>query len=169
MFLEEQNIYESALAARGLIDRLYLHWSAGRYDQIFPDYHLSIDGLGRIFQSAALTAYLPHTWQRNSRAVSLCLCCAFGATPSAFGAYAPTPLQIEVLCKASAILLKGLALPLSFETVRTHAEQADEDNYGPATSCERWDLWMLSDREPPGSGGATLRRKIAYYLRLEDI
>ena len=35
-------------SSKGKIRHLYLHWTAGRYKQVFDDYHLSIDGEGNI-------------------------------------------------------------------------------------------------------------------------
>ena len=32
--------------ARGAIDKIYLHWTAGHYGQFFGDYHLNIDADG---------------------------------------------------------------------------------------------------------------------------
>ena len=37
-----------ARRARGQVEALILHWSAGRHDQIFDDYHLSLDGEGNL-------------------------------------------------------------------------------------------------------------------------
>ncbi len=160
-----EDLFEDSLEARGDIERLFLHWSAGNYEQYFDDYHIAITGAGEIYKnSAPLTATLAHTWQHNTGAVGICLCCAKGATPTDFGQFPPTEIQIDVLCRVCAVLLEGLGLLLSFATVRTHAEQADLDDYGPSTTCERWDLWMLHEEDMPGSGGKELRQRTANYM-----
>lgn len=147
-------------AAAGAIDRIFLHWSAGHYGQPFPDYHLNIDHDGTIYASVDdLTATLAHTWHQNTGSVGVSvLCCAFADTHS-LGDEPPTAVQIDTMAQVVAVLCQELGLPCDFDHVRTHAEQADRDGYGPATTCERWDLWFLSDGDAPGSGGDTLRAK----------
>lgn len=163
----ETELKQKALTARGSIHRLYLHWTGATYTQLFDSYHLNVRGNGMVYgPRVPLTDRLAHTWQRNTGAIGLTICCGYNATTENFGAYPPLLLQIEVLCRISALLLIGCGLTPSFETVRTHAEQADIDDYGPTTTCERWDLWMLNDKEPPGSGGSILRGKIAYYYNI---
>lgn len=149
-----------AEAAAGAIDRIFLHWSAGHYGQPFPDYHLNIDADGTLYAPGDdLTATLAHTWHQNTGSVAVSLlCCAFADTNS-LGAEPPTAVQIDTMARVVAVLCRGLGLPCDFDHVRTHAEQADLDGYGPATTCERWDLWYLSDGDPPGSGGDALRAK----------
>ena len=42
----------------------------------------------------------------------------------------------------------------------THAEAADLDDYGPATTFERWDLWKLASADGTlQDGGALIRSK----------
>jgi len=62
-----------------LISRIYLHWTAGRYDQLFGDYHICIDGDGGVHRMADFETKLAHTWRRNSNAVGIALCCCYQA------------------------------------------------------------------------------------------
>jgi len=62
-----------------MINKIYLHWTAGRYDQFFNDYHICIDGDGGVHRMADLETKLAHTWHRNSNAVGIALCCCYGA------------------------------------------------------------------------------------------
>jgi len=62
-----------------MINKIYLHWTAGRYDQFFNDYHICIDGDGVAHKMADFETKLAHTWQRNSNAVGIALCCCYGA------------------------------------------------------------------------------------------
>jgi hypothetical protein len=164
-----------ARRARGQIEALILHWSAGRHDQIFDDYHLSLDGEGRLYASTSdLTEVLEHTWHRNQGSVGFALCCGLGAQAKQgfntnFGPEPPTALQIDQSAQAAALLLRQLHLPLSPETVLTHCEAALEDGYGPYSGDPetRWDLWYLPDepaRQGLFPGGEVMRGKISWYL-----
>lgn len=42
-----------AQAARGRIVQIYLHWTAGRYGQVYDDYHLNIDADGTVYCTCA--------------------------------------------------------------------------------------------------------------------
>jgi len=157
------DIQTAAEAANGQIDRIYLHWSAGEYGQQFDDYHINIDKDGEIYVDGQLRDYKPHTWHRNTNAVGVALDCAYGAMTTMLGDYPPTQAQIETAARVIAVLCSGLTLPIDSAHVMTHAEIADIDGYGPETTCEKWDLWMLSDGQPQGSGGEILRGKAVYY------
>jgi hypothetical protein len=159
--------------ARGRIDKIYLHWTAGLYDQLFDDYHLSIDGAGTIFAPAAdLTIRRAHTFRRNFGAVGVALCCCFGAQPYPdsglpSGDWPPTKEQIETMAKALAVLCPALGLLITPQTVLTHAEAAELDDYGPGSGDPetRWDLWKLKDADGRiKDGGAVLRGKAQWYL-----
>lgn len=163
-----ENLCQMAKAAQGEIGRIFLHWSAGHYGQMFDDYHINIDYDGSIYTPViSLTERLAHTWQQNTGAIGVALsCCAF-ATPQDLGEEPPTDLQIEALAQVVAILCRELGLPIDYAHVRTHAEQADIDGYGPATTWERWDLWILHNDDEAGSGGNIIRGKANWYLTRE--
>ena len=64
------------------ISQIYLHWTAGRYGQLYDDYHFNIDADGSIYQTCTqLTELKSHTWHRNTGAIGIALCCACGALP----------------------------------------------------------------------------------------
>lgn len=161
-----EDLCQMAREAQNDIDRIFLHWSAGHYGQFFSDYHVNIDKDGSLYTSVeGLTELLAHTWQQNSRSVGIAMsCCAF-ATPDDLGSEPPTESQIESIAQVVAILCRELGLIVDYTHVRTHAEQADIDGYGPATTFERWDLWILKNGDEPGSGGDTIRAKAAWYLQ----
>nr|DAT40231.1 MAG TPA: peptidoglycan-recognition protein [Caudoviricetes sp.] len=159
---------------------IIMHWSAGRFDQTFDDYHISILGDGKIYISTDdFSEVLSHTWKHNSGSVGISLCCAYGATTNDLGEYAPTHDQIEVMAQAVAIVAMALWLTIDKKHVLTHGEEADcEDGYsihepyGPKNGAERWDLEYLGTTESPsfnpyatdGSrGGDVLRGKANYY------
>ena len=164
-----------AKAAKGSIDRLYIHWTAGHYDSVFDDYHINITGAGETYLSTDdLTEVLAHTWHRNTGAIGIALCCCVDATIScdgtfSFGSEPPTDLQIEKTAQVIAVLADVLGLPIDAEHVMTHAEVGDLDGYGPAEigtkDFEKWDLWQLIDYDGEWRGGGeVLRGKANWYL-----
>ena len=83
----------------------------------------------------------------------------------------PTALQIEQMAIVIAILCRELELEISYDTVRTHAEVADQDDYGPAKhpSDMRWDLYRLTDLPDTQNlcpGGVVLRKKAKAYSKM---
>ena len=119
-----------------------------------------------------LTERLSHTWRRNSRAVGICLAGCYNAIPhrgydTDFGKYPPTQAQMDVVAKIIATLCDGLGLPINYDHVMTHCEAAEEDDYGPSTTCERWDLWYLPDlpSKEMKPGGDVLRGKAVWWKK----
>lgn len=158
-----KDILTMAEAAQGQIDRIFLHWSAGHYHQFFDDYHINIDSDGSLHVSNDLTERKAHTWKQNTGSVAVALaCCAF-ATPDDLGEEPPTTEQVEAIAQVVAMLCYGLQLPVDSLHVRTHAEQADIDEYGPGQTWERWDLWVMPGMEN-GAAGDIIRGKAIYYL-----
>lgn len=71
-----QELAALAENAKGEIRRIYLHWTAGHYNNTYDDYHLNITGDGTVWSSCGkLTEYKEHTWHRNSGAVAVSICC----------------------------------------------------------------------------------------------
>lgn len=164
-----EDIQTMANNVRGEIARIFLHWTAGHYGQLFPDYHINIDADGTIMVSTDnLAEVKPHTWRNNSAAVAVSLCCCVGAVVYAdgnidYGPEPPTDVQIDTMAQVVAALCLGMGLPCDYDHVRTHAEQADIDEYGPAYNFERWDLWGLPSA-PTGQGGELIRGKAQWYI-----
>jgi len=142
---------------------LYLHWSAGHYGQFFNDYHINIDYDGGIYVSTNdLAETKAHTWRRNTGAIGIALACCYNANTNDLGTEPPTEQQVEAMAQIVAVLCKILDLSVDIERVMTHAEAADLDDYGPATTCERWDLWFLPGTAK-GEGGNLIRSKALGY------
>lgn len=164
-----------ASAAKGRVDKIYLHWTAGTYDKPFDDYHINIDGNGNVITSTDdLTEHKSHTWQRNGGAVGIALCCCYDAIvyPDGrvfYGEYPPTPKQVEAMAKVVQVLCEGLGLDINEYTVQTHAEVASEDGYGVFDDDPdmRWDLLLLQDFDGTlKSGGSIIRGKALWYSQL---
>ena len=170
--ITQQELMTLAEQAKGEIGRIYLHWTAGHYDNTYDDYHLNITGDGRLWSSCReLTEYKEHTWKHNSGAVAVSICCCADAVAYAdgsvdFGSGPPTQQQLETLAWVVAVLCRGLCLPIDDNYVMTHAEAADLDNYGPATTFERWDLWKLADSNGVlCDGGELIRSRAKAYCQ----
>lgn len=171
-------IWEQA-KSQGRNPKVYLHWSAGRYDSVFDDYHINITGAGKIFVTTNdLSEIKSHTWRRNTGSIGISLCCAYNATSNDLGEYAPTAIQIETIAKVIDVVATGLWLTINKEHVLTHGEAADNEDgiwchepYGPKNGCERWDLEFLETSESPKydpwdeehRGGSILRGKAIWY------
>lgn len=159
--------------------KVYLHWTAGHYKTFFDDYHISIDKDGEIYVNGNLDDVLGHTWHRNSGAVGITLNCCADADSNSLGSEPPTAAQIEAMAQVVATICDALWLTIDKEHVMTHGEAADNedglnthDDYGPKSTCERWDLEYLGTEESPrfnpyaddGSrGGDVLRGKANWY------
>lgn len=162
--------------------KVYMHWSAGRYGQIFEDYHICIDEDGSLYTIGDLDfdERKNHTWKQNTGAIGISLCSCYGATINGdgtidYGDYPPTKEQIEAMSLVMSILNKYAKIP--FSEMKTHYEIACEMGYGvPYGSyvngvyqgdrdC-RWDLMLLPDSAYNGElrdGGNVLRGKAIFY------
>ena len=161
--------------------KIYLHWTAGRYGQMYDDYHVNIDRDGSIWASTDdFSETLAHTWHRNTASIGITLCCGYGATTNDLGDYPPTSEQIDAMAQVVAVIAPALRLTIDSERVLTHAEAADNidellpegDEYGPNNGCERWDLQFLgtdespewtTDYSDPRTGGNVIRGKANYW------
>lgn len=155
-------------AAFGRINCVYLHWTGGGYDDNEGAYNLSIDGDGNLTMTRPLTTAPAATLMRNYRSLAVTLNCCRGATlygdgHADFGACPPTDAQIECMAQVIAVISDVLRLPIRKSLFMTHAEAAELDEYGPNTTCERWDLWALPQSPEWGSGGDYIRGKALFY------
>jgi len=151
--------------------KVYLHWSAGRYESPSEHYHINIFGDGRIFVSTEdLSEILSHTYCRNTGSVGVTMCACYNATSNNLGDYAPTEAQIEQMAKVVTVLADALDLTIDEFRILTHAEAADNlddiwphEPYGPSNGCERWDLAILHNGDEWMSGGDIIRGKANWY------
>lgn len=123
-----QDIWEKA-ESQGREPKIYLHWTAGKYDTKFSDYHVNITGDGDIYVSTTnLADTLSHTWKRNTGSVGIALCCAYGASSAGLGEYPPTKKQIEAMARVIDCIATGLWLTIDKNHVLTHGEAADNED-----------------------------------------
>ena len=154
--------------AAGSYDCVYLHWTAGHYGRHDSEYHLNIDQDGSLWLTLPLDQTPAATWHRNYRSLAIALDCCPDAALYAdksvnFGSEPPTDAQIETLAQVIATISNVSKLPIRKRLFMTHAEAAELDEYGPNTTCERWDLWLLPDSKDWGSTGDYIRGKAIYY------
>lgn len=164
----------SAAQAYGRDVKIYAHWTAGHYDQLFDDYHININGDGQVFISTENFADVKAaTYMRNTGSIAVTLCAAYN---NSLGQYAdlgpepPTDLQLNALAQVTCVLADALDLTIDLQHVMTHSEAADNldgiyvcDSYGPNATCERWDLYVTHECDKPYSGGDIIRGNANYY------
>jgi len=159
--------------------KIYIHWSAGRYDQFSSDYHINVGKDGSLYASTDdLSEYKLHTYHRNSGAVAISAACACNAySAQDLGPEPPTDEQIEAIAQCIVVLTHAFDIPIDITHVMTHAEAADNMDgdsrwhqpYGPNSTVERWDFWVVKEGDAPGSGGDVLRGKGAWYKYNGDL
>ena len=172
--------------AHGYEPKTYLHWSAGKYNTPFADYHINILGDGKIVISTTdFSEVKNHTWRRNSGSIGIALACAYGASSANLGGYPPTAKQIEVMAQVINAVATGWWLTIDKAHVLTHGEAANNEDGGIGThepyawwndsygdGDTRGDLEYLGTDESPrynpwtkdGSrGGDILRGKANWY------
>lgn len=154
--------------AAGAFDVVYIHWTGGGYNYHPDDYHINIDDEGTIYRTKDFREQPAATWHRNYRSLAIAIdCCKdaalYGDGHADFGDCPPTDAQIECLAQVIAVISDTLHLPIRKSLFMTHAEAAELDDYGPNTTCERWDLWVLPGSTEWGSGGDFIRGKALFY------
>ena len=116
--------------------RIILHWTGGGYKPSALDvkhYHRLIDGAGFIHNgkwpisaNAKPTGddYAAHTRACNTGSIGVALCGMAGAAERPFNAgRAPiTPVQVAALVRLCAALAKEYGIPVTRETILSHAE-----------------------------------------------
>ncbi len=169
----------------GRIERLYLHWSAGDYQTVYPAYHfcIGLDGSSKPFvaQTSDLRLnmrdvrtepqqpYTAHTRGRNSFAAGLSIMCMQDARPADFGKFPLTMNLIDALCYVTARVATFYGITTDPDMVMTHAEAAVIDGYFGPEPEQRWDIARLASSAVPlreadaAAVGDELRQRIGTY------
>ena len=151
-----------------MINKIYLHWTAGQYNQIFNSYHYCITGNGEVHKMGEPEEIKSHTWLRNTDAIGIALCCGYGAGimlkedgsySVSWGFCPPTFTQVTVMGILIADLCEKYKIPITKDNILTHAEVALLDGYSIYDNDPdmRWDLitlpWINGE-----SGGEYIRK-----------
>src|SRR5210317_863152 len=158
---------------KGKSDRkIFLHWSAGAYNDAANAYHSIVLGDGEVVRH---TPYdrdkRTHTGGGNINSVGLSVAAMAGATENNFGSYPVKEIQIQKMVLEAAKLAVdwGWSEVNIRNNVRTHGEwerYATRTKHLPGKP-QRWDLDKLYERDPKidltkdlSSGGDRLRDMI---------
>ncbi len=161
------------------IARVIVHWTAGTYAATTFDrahYHILVDGEGKLVRgtpSIALNAlpraqpgYAAHTRNCNSGSIGISLCAMGGAKEAPFdpGRYPVKAGQWATLVAAVADLCSTYGIPVTPETVLSHAEV--QSTLG-MKQAGKWDIARLPfapDLVGAGAVGDKLRADVLATL-----
>jgi muramidase (phage lysozyme) len=155
--------------------KIFLHWAGSGYTGAHPNYHATVQGDGSVQQTRDYNQLGGrHTYLRNNQGIGISLAAMKGGSDGNFGSYPVKPQQYDGMAQLVADIAKSRgwsAADINVRNVMTHAEAASgkdgqlpgNDNYGPTAwggDGSRWDLWMLYQNDPEGSGGGKIRNLI---------
>lgn len=147
--------------------RIIMHWSAGSHTASSTDkkhYHLMIQGDGSVVYgdyeisdniSTADNRYAAHTRNLNTGSIGVAVCAMLNARQVPFnaGKYPITEAQVQSLVREVARLAKGYNIPVTRETILSHAEV--QPTLG-ISQLGKWDIaWIpgwKSATDPIGVG-----------------
>ena len=159
--------------------RIIIHWSGGTHVASSVDraaYHRIIEGDGRVVAgrhpiaaNARLanpndaSTYAAHTARLNTGSIGVALAAMHGAVerPFSAGRFPITEEQVRALAALCADLCRHYGIPVTRETVLTHAEV--QPTLGVAQRA-KWDITWLPGMSAPGDPlavGDSLRGRIA--------
>lgn len=134
--------------------RVICHWTAGTYEATEFDrkfYHFLIDGNGLVVKgkyrpednlSVADGVYAAHTAGTNKDSIGVSICSMAGAIEKPFkaGKYPLKKSQWDVMIKLVAQLCKQYKIPVTPQTVLTHAEVQKTLGH---PQKQKWDISRL--------------------------
>lgn len=155
--------------------RIIVHWTAGSYNVNETDrahYHYIVDGTGKVIagihkpEDNASTSdgnYAAHTKNCNTDSIGISIASMAGAVENPFsaGKYPLTKLQWDTMVDRVAQLAKKYNIPVSKETILTHAEV--EGTLG-IQQNGKWDITRLPfDESVKGAAavGDKLRKEVS--------
>ena len=162
------------------IQRIVMHWTAGAHDVTRWDvdhYHEIVSGDGiRVVGNCSpednldLTEdrYAGHTKDLNAGSIGLSMACMKGAieTPFYIGECPMTERQLDVFCKMVAEYCLRYDLPVTDETVLSHAEVEPTLR---VTQTGKWDITVLPGMTyvgDPVAVGDILRDRVRLELKI---
>jgi N-acetyl-anhydromuramyl-L-alanine amidase AmpD len=162
----------------GRLERIICHWTAGQHrasDTDLAHYHILIEGDGKLIRGESPISAngiggtgkrASHTLNCNTGSIGVSLCCMAGAREQPFepGKAPMTAVQWERLVRVVADLSRRYDIPVSPQTVLSHAEV--EANLG-IKQRGKWDFTRLAfDPSVKGARacGELLRAGVAAVL-----
>lgn len=152
--------------------KIFLHWSAGGYNDAASAYHSIVLGNGEVVRHTPYDQDKgTHTGGGNTNSVGLSIAAMAGATENNFGSYPVKDIQIQKMVLEAAKLAVdwGWSEANIRSNVRTHGEwerYATRTGHLPGKP-QRWDLDKLYESDPNvdlskdlSSGGDRLRKMI---------
>lgn len=140
--------------------RIHIHWTAGAdgINQVEDDhYHFIVERDGTVVSGEhvpednipPLNNYAAHTYMANSYAIGVSLDAMAGAVerPFSAGNYPITEVQLESMASLVRHLAEKYGIPITRETVLTHAEV--EPTLG-IKQRWKWDITWLPGMDKPG-------------------
>lgn len=161
------------------LKRIVLHWSAGGAKASALDrehYHFAVQQDGQVVAgiykpedniSASDGRYAAHTRNCNTGSIGIALCGMAGAVERPFnpGTAPITASQVDAFCALAARLGKQYGIPVTRQTVLSHAEVPPTIGIA---QRGKWDIAWLPGMDKPGDPltvGDVLRRKIETALK----
>lgn len=155
--------------------RIIIHWTAGTHTPSDLDrkhYHKIIDGAGRVHDGLhPISAnanpikgpYAAHTLNCNTDSIGVAVAAMAGAQerPFSAGRHPITPAQVKALAALCAALAKQYNIPVTPQTILTHAEV--QPTLG-IRQRGKWDITWLPGMDAPGDPitvGNRLRAMVA--------
>ena len=71
--IDYKRLAEVAARSRGKINRIYLHWTAGHYADVYDDYHINIGRDGELYITCEEGAHLAAQHRQHRHCHVLCL------------------------------------------------------------------------------------------------
>ena len=153
------------------MERIICHWTGGTHRASALDrehYHLLIEGDGSVVfgdyeisdnESVADNRYAAHTRNLNTGSIGVAVCAMLDARQVPFdpGKYPITEAQVQSLVREVARLAKGYGIPITRQTVLSHAEV--QPTLGVA-QAGKWDIAWI-----PGWKNATDPIGVGDHLR----
>ncbi|WP_293729640.1 hypothetical protein [uncultured Phascolarctobacterium sp.] len=178
--IKHEPLLEMARLAKGERERtLFLHYTWGRWGEVFDEFHLCIDKAGEIYRPRLhLLDNIPD-WGFLSGDIHIALCCGkdlrytnsgllFDSKRRIICGDYPTELQIAQLALVVAILSRGLAQEICYRTVKTMYEQHMAQLYFTGRDDFSRDLMWLPARENSREldfGGVCVRKRAQAYMQ----
>ena len=144
--------------------RVIIHWTAGTNHASKTDkmhYHYIVEGDGSVVSGdlppeaneSTKTAYAAHTRGLNTGSIGVSMAGMWGAKERPFnaGRWPLTNKQVKAMCKLAAQLCAKYDIPVTRETVLTHAEV--QGNLG-VVQKGKWDVMWLPGMDQAGHPNA---------------